>query len=293
MVPLTWLPLVLILCLAVFGLAGYWGTNVLFHPPNMLPHTLWPEQFGFTYEAVAFSTNDGIKLRGWLIPCARATRRTILCCHGWGDNKGDLLKRIHFLGKGFNLFLFDSRSHGESGGDITGNSYLEARDFDAALRFLKAARPEWASRLGVFGLSMGAVMAVRGMAEHPDFRCAVFESPFRSYRAVAAQFTWNNYRLPFFPFVWAILLVARLRLGGDPESCSPSLHVRRLSGRPILFIAAENDPLMPVSVVRSLYDDAGKPKEFYLSPGAFHGGCWEADAEGYRRKLMEFFEKNL
>ena len=292
---MTPLLIILVLSLAVLGAAAYayWGANRLFHPPKMIPHTIWPDQFGLAFEPVDFRSEDGIRLRGWLIPCGTATGRTILCCHGWGDNKGDLLKRIQFLSRKFNLFLFDSRSHGESEGTMTTIGYLERRDFDAALRFLKTARPGWAAHLGLFGLSMGAVMAIRGMAEHPDFQCAAFESPYRSFGEVIAQFTWNNFRLPYFPFVWAILLRIRGFLGDNPETCSPSRYIGRLPRRPILFIAGELDPLMPVRVVRALCDSAAEPKEFYMAPGATHGRCWEADARGYREKLTSFFDKSI
>ncbi|HAH06585.1 MAG TPA: hypothetical protein DCM05_08670 [Elusimicrobia bacterium] len=278
--------------LLLFASAAAWGASVIFHPPRMIAHTIWPDQFSLSFEKVQFQTDDGLLLRGWLISARKPVRRALLCCHGWGDNKGDLLKRIHFLADEFNLFLFDSRSHGESEGKITGNGFLEARDFAAALRFLQERRPEWVS-LGLYGLSMGAVMAIQGMADRPVFACAAFESPYRSFREVVAQFSKNNYRLPYFPFVWAVLLAVSWRLRADPESCSPALHIGRLPKKPLLFIAAENDPLMPVPVVRWLYERAASPKEFYLVAGAFHANCWEAGGEEYRRRLTSFFKEHL
>lgn len=289
---MTWL-LAAGLLLLLFAAAAAWGASVLFHPPRMIAHTIWPDQFSLAYEKAQFRTEDGLLLRSWFVPARKPSDRTILCCHGWGDNKGDLLKRIHFLADRFNLFLFDSRSHGESEGRITGNGTLESRDFDAALRCLRESRPGRAGRLGLYGLSMGAVMSIRGMADNPVFACAAFESPYRSFREVVAQFTKNNYRLPYFPFVWAVLQVIRWRLGEDPEACSPVLHVGRLPRKPLLFIAAENDPLMPVPVVRGLFDLASPPKDFYLVPGAFHANCWEAGGEEYRRRLSSFFEEHL
>jgi pimeloyl-ACP methyl ester carboxylesterase len=271
----------------------WWGSNIVFHPPKMLPHIVWPEQFGLAYVPVSFRTSDGLKLRGWLIPAERATDRTILCCHGWGDNKGDLLKRIHFLAKGFNLFLFDSRSHGESDGEITTIGVLERRDFDSALAFLRKERPSWGVRLGLFGLSMGAVMAVRGMADHAELLCAALETPFVSFGRIVTSFTRRKYRLSYFPFVWAVLKLIRWRIGEDPELCSPRLHAHKLRGRPAFLVTGELDGLIPPGELREFFESMPEPKEFWVVPEARHGLCWEAGGEEYRRRLFAFFDRNL
>jgi pimeloyl-ACP methyl ester carboxylesterase len=280
-----------ILSLTIFA---WWGSNTLFHPPKMLPLAIRPDRFGLPYEDVSFITEDGLRITGWLIACAgKPTDRTILLCHGWGDNKGDLLQRVHFLAQSSNLFLFDSRSHGDSEGTITTDGWLEARDLDAALAFLTKERSAWAGRLGVFGLSMGAVMAVRGMAAHPELRCGAFEAPFRTFNEVVARYAWNSFRLPAFPFAWAILMMVRLRLGTDIEPMSPLYHLSALGGRPKLFIAGERDRLMPLEEQRSLHAQSPEPKDLYVVPGAPHGRCWELGGEAYRRRLLAFFDERL
>ncbi|HVE13681.1 MAG TPA: alpha/beta hydrolase [Elusimicrobiota bacterium] len=289
----------MILALALAALAvvlcaaAWWGANVVFHPPKMLRTLARPGDFSLPYSAVEFSTFDGPKLKGWLIPAARETDRTVMLVHGWGDNKGDVLERFHWLRESFNLFLFDSRAHGESGGPLSTIGHLEAVDVDAALACLRAERPAWAERLGFCGYSMGASMAVHAMARDLGVRCAVLESPFRSFNDVVARFAWNHYRLPRFPLVYMILAVIRLRLGTDPEPSSPIYHVARLAPRPVLFIAGSEDRLMPEADVRALHAAAGEPKELWVIAGARHGKCHEVAGEDYPRKIREFFDKNL
>src|SRR5262245_42479634 len=103
----------------------------------MLPMEVWPDQLGFTYEAVEFKASDGVRLKGWVIPAATRTDRSLMLCHGWGDNKGDMLGRTDFLHAQFNLFYFDFRHHGESGGDRTTLGAWESRDISAALACLR------------------------------------------------------------------------------------------------------------------------------------------------------------
>lgn len=277
-------------CAAAFG---WWGSDIVFHPPRLLPLEIVPEQFGLSCDRISFRTSDGLTLKGWAIPAAVETDRTLLVCHGWGDNKGDALRRFHFLARRHNLLMFDSRSHGESEGTVSTVGCLEALDFDAALAFFRGAYPRWTSRLGVVGLSMGAGMAIRGMAEHEAFRCAVLESPFDSFADVVRQFTWSTYRLPFFPFAWLVLLFVRLRLGRDPEPCSPGLHLPRVPARPLFFIAAGRDSWMPLPVTRRLFASAREPKELWLIPEATHGHCQETAGPQYERRIGEFLERSL
>jgi len=90
-------------------------------------------------------------------------------CHGWGDNKGELLAKTFFLNSvgGFNLLYFDHRSHGESGGEYTTIGCLEVLDFQAAMAYLRQHRVHCLRRLGVFGLSMGAAVALNFALRHP------------------------------------------------------------------------------------------------------------------------------
>lgn len=278
--------------LAALFYACWWGTNMVFHPYRMLPNAVFPEQFGLAYEKVSFPSDDGLTLRGWLIPAAKATDRTVFFCHGWGDNKGDMLRRFHPLAADFNLFLFDSRHHGESDGDYSTIGSLEARDFGAALSWLKANHPAWTRRISLLGLSMGAAMAVRGMGVHGGFRCALLESPFRSFNRVVHQFAINAYRLPYFPCVWLTLVLVRARAGHDPEPFSPVRYAADMPAVPLFFIAGEKDALMPLSEVKALYETCKQPKELWVVPNGEHGRCQEAAGPEYDRRVREFFLAN-
>jgi len=272
---------------------GWWGSDIVFHPPRLLPSEIVPEQFGLACERVSFRTPDGLTLKGWVIPAAEETDRTLLVCHGWGDNKGDALRRFYFLARRYNLLMFDSRAHGESEGRTSTIGCLEALDFDAALGFFREAYPRWTSRLGVVGLSMGAAMAIRGMAAHDAFRCAVLESPFESFNDVVRQFTRSSYRLPAFPFAWLVLLFVRLRLGRDPEPSSPAHHIGRMPAKPLFFIAGGRDSWMPLPVTRRLFAAAREPKELWVIPEATHGHCRETAGPEYERRIVDFLERSL
>ncbi|MBI3549427.1 MAG: alpha/beta hydrolase [Elusimicrobia bacterium] len=285
--------LVLAGLLLVLFLAAWYGSHFLFHPPFMLKMDTFPDKFGLPYEKVSFKTEDGLTLAGWLIPSARQTDKTVMICHGWGDNKGDVLERLHFLAKEFNLFLFDFRFHGESEGHMTSLVYYETRDTKAALEFLARAKPAWRRNLGTFGHSMGATLAIWAASTHPDVKAVAVESPFASFNEVVNQFACVNYHLPYFPFGVMTLAIMRWRLGLDPEPFSPIYHVGRISPRPTFFIAGEKDMLMPLEVVRKVYERSGEPKALWTVAGAAHRFCAEVGGAEYQRRLIEFFAKAL
>lgn len=291
----VWVTALMLLAAGLLGLC-YWGAGLILHPPAMSPMWIFPEQFGLRYERFAFKTADGLELRGWLVLSPTGDQRTILMCHGWGDNKGELLKMTYFLNAsaGFNLCYFDFRSHGESEGEITTIGGLETRDFDAALAWLKTARPELTQRLGVFGLSMGAAVTVACLPRHAEFKCAVVESPFSDYRGVIQRWAWNNFRVPRFPIIDLVLWMLRLRVGDTRiDDFNPVSAVGKMPPRPFLVIGGERDDLMPVDDVSRIYAAAPQPKQLWLVPEAIHAKCHEFSGLEYETRVSSFFAKNL
>ena len=285
----------LALAAALFGLC-WWGAGVVLHPPRMSPMSIFPEQFGLRYEKIAFSTRDGVELKGWFLPSPDGGTRALIMCHGWGDNKGELLKKTYFLNAraGFNLLYFDFRSHGESGGEITTIGGLETIDFAAAAAWLRENKPDLALRAGAFGLSMGAAVAVAAMPDHPGLRCAVVESPYSDYRGVVARWAWNNLRVPEFPLVAAAMWILRRRVG-DPkvDAFNPVEAAGRIAPRPLFVIGGEKDDLMPEDDVRRVFDAAKEPKQLWIVPGAEHAKCREAAGAEYDARVAGFFSRNL
>lgn len=271
-------------------------SGVILFPPEKSPLAVYPERYGLRYDKFSFDTKDGLTLKGWFIPSSTGDKRTILMCHGWGDNKGHLLERTHFLNSasGFNLLYFDHRSHGESEGEITTIGYLELIDFEAALDYLKAQKPQCLERLGVFGLSMGGAVGVMAMARHPEIKAAVIESPFTDYRTVVRTWAWNRFRIPYFPIVMLTLLILRWRVGhNDVDSYSPIRVVSSIAPRPLMMIGGSLDALMPESEVRELYEKAGQPKELWIIPGADHAQCFKVAGLEFESRVAGFFKKNL
>lgn len=292
---MIWLAVVPLAAAALYGIC-WWGAGIILHPPAMSPMWIFPEQFGLRYEKISFKTRDGLELKGWFIPSTTGDRRTILMCHGWGDNKGELLKQTYFLNEngGFNLLYFDFRSHGESEGEITTIGGLETIDFDAAAGWLRAAKPEFAEKVGVFGLSMGAAVTVASLPKHPTLRCAVVESPFSDYRTVIKRWGWNHMKVPYYPLIALTLFILRSRVK-DPEidRFNPVEAAPKIAPRPLFVIGGENDRLMTPEDVKKVFGAAKEPKQLWMVPDAWHAKCREAAGMEYDTRVTGFFSRNL
>lgn len=254
-----------------------------------------PDQYKLAHEAVEFSTADGVRLKGWFLPAPGGeSGRTIIFCHGWRANRGEMLRDTWFLSElGINLFYFDFRASGESKGEVSSVGYLETRDFDAAYEFLKNNRPHAAEAVGVFGTSMGGSVAIYAAAKYPELACLAAENAFLSYNKVVANWSWRRLKTPYFPLVWLTLFFVRRKLKTDPEPYSPLYNADKVRV-PSIFINGDNDDLVPVRDAEALFGLCGSPKkEMLMIAGASHAKCAEVGGEIYRKRVSAFFAEYL
>ena len=122
-----------------------------------------PTQLGLPFDDFRFSASDGeSQLSAWFIP-AKNPKGTIIFLHGVADNKmsGLLLAKV-FHDHNFNVLLYDSRAHGESGGRFCTYGYHEKYDVQKAIdevRKIGRVKNIVIGNIGVFGTSMGAAVA--------------------------------------------------------------------------------------------------------------------------------------
>ena len=285
--------------IAVIALTTLWfcmrAARKVLHPASKRkPLTIWPDQYGLPYENISFKTQDNVQIKGWFIPCAEESVKTIILMHGWGMNRSDILKNTYFLRDlGFNLCYFDFRALGESGGKTSSIGYLEVNDVSAAIKFLKETRPQLCQKIGLYGLSMGAMVAICEAARNPEIMCVVAEASYYSFRRVVSRWAWVRHRVPYFPLIPIILHYIRKYLGANPERYSPKYNIPKISPRPIFIFHGRRDNIVPGSQARMLYKKAKDPKEMWIVPGATHNKCAEVGGYEYKQRLADFFREHL
>ncbi|MBC7259625.1 MAG: alpha/beta fold hydrolase [Chloroflexi bacterium] len=251
-----------------------------------------PAEYGLEYEEVTFTSEDGIPLRGWLIP-AQEARRAVIFLHGHaGSMDPDLKYAPWFHERGISVLMFDFRGHGRSGGRYVSMGYFERRDLLAAERFLLG---RGYTRIGVLGFSMGGAVAISGAPLSQNIRAVAADGSFVWLRDAIYE-GMRERGIPGAPAKCLAFLAVKLadwRLGADLEEADPGLWASKVAPRALLLIHGEQDPYTSTEEVRAMFASAGAPKELWVVPGAGHRNVDEVEPEAYKQKVLEFFERYL
>jgi dipeptidyl aminopeptidase/acylaminoacyl peptidase len=255
-------------------------------------------------EAIAFESDDGVPLKGELLPSTGD--RAVVLVHGihshrWDGQAPELARALSEAG--FHVLVLDLRGHGRSGGETLGLGVREGEDVAAAVDFLldRGFEP---GTIGVHGLSYGAAATLHAAASRPEVGAIVADSAFADIREVAGGEIRRQTVLPG----WAVAglmpglgLMARSLLSIDLAEASPALAAARISSRPILLIHGDSDPITPVDHARRL-GDATPAAELWILPGRQHteGIRLAPDysensplRDAYLHKVTDFFDRSL
>jgi len=253
-----------------------------------LVHT--PQEYDLRAETVTVATPDGLRLNAVWVP-AGGSRRAVAVLHGRGGSLDNDLHRAPFLhAAGFNVLLIDFRAHGRSPGRVATFGYLERRDVQGAVGFLKARGMQ---AIGLLGFSYGGMAALLAAPLCPEVKAVISDSgPARLRSAVAGQAV--ELGLPrWLGSALGTLGVAltSVRLGVNLFRYEPVRWVGRIAPRPVFLIHGELDPYLPDFA--ELVAAAGEPKQVWSVPGVGHTKVSEACPDEFHRRVLEFFERYL
>jgi len=239
-----------LICYGAVVVAVYFlQDRLLYYPLREIAAT--PAAAGLDFEEVRFQARDGTALHGWYVPAADA-RATLLFCHGNAGNISHRLDSILIFNRlGLNVFIFDYRGYGLSGGR-PGEKGIEL-DAHAAWRWLVEGRHSDPSRLIVFGRSLGGAVAA-GLAGTRRCGAVILESVFTSYPDM------GRVHYPWLP----VRLIARYRYAAIEK-------VSRFTV-PALIVHSPEDEIVPFGHGRALFGACPEPKYFLEIRGGHNDG---------------------
>ena len=247
-----------------------------------------PGDLGLDYEAVRFTTDDGVTLSGWLVPAARQTRTAVIVLHGFsGHRLPELAAFVPWLRERHHVLQFDFRGHGESDPGWVTLGTLERRDVAAAVEFLRSGG---LGPVALFGVSMGAAIAIVSAPDLP-VAAVVADAAFAELRhPIASRLREQGYPLNE---LGSRAIVAAAAVRTRSRLADPIRMVSRIAPRPLLVIAPKADQLISWRQSLRLYEAAGEPKELFVVEGAGHAEAYAVDPEAYRRRVLDFLERHL
>lgn len=257
-------------------------TSVFFQPQNIQYMT--PNQIGLAYEDVYFSSKDGVRLHGWLLPAQGNAKGTILFLHGNAENISTHIRSVFWLPEQhYNVFLLDYRGYGFSEGSP---SLAGAQiDINSAMNYLLRRSDIDHERIVILAQSLGGSLAIYNVAHSPyrqNIKALISESAFSDYRMIVRE------KLDSFWFTWPLKWPLSITIDDD---YSPLPVVNSVSPIPFLVIHGDKDNTVPVLHGKALFAGAGEPKELWIVP---NGGHIEAFRDmHYRQKFLEYLTKKL
>jgi uncharacterized protein len=269
-------PLRMVIALLIIAVLGY-GAAVLY---LMTQETRLVFQAGqtlpdgrprFPYEQLNIPRSDGARQFAWIMPepSANADAPWVLFLHGNAATIAAKVNIAHYgeLRKlGLNVMAPEYRGFaGLDGLPTEGALALDAR---AAYDYLRTVRKVPASRLVIYGWSLGSAVAVR-LASEVESAALILEG------APSSIVNVNQQQYPFVPI--------RLIMRNPFDSIDRIDRVRV----PILFLHSPEDAVIPISEGRRLYEAARGDKTFVEVRGG-HVDPTTVDTERFYGAIRTF-----
>lgn len=287
---------------------GAFTANKLTVPKRLFDESRNPKTYGMAYEDVSLISRDGsTRLAGWYIP-SESNERVILFVHGRNASRtaaygsapaedgtqpipGRLLELTSALNKaGFSVFLIDLRGHGQSGDGRFSFGVKERLDVLAAIDWLKAKGYQ-PGKIGVLGLSLGAASSIGATVAEPAVGALVIDSSFAELTPIVESKWVEESGLPKI-FLSSTKLMVRLMYGWNMAAVNPSEEISRVSPRPLMIIACQDDIVVPAVHFQNLKAAAPAAKTWVL-PHCIHGMTYNADPTEFEKQVIGFFYASL
>lgn len=244
------------------------------------------EVIPFAYENLAFSTPEHLQVHGWY--AISQNRAVVILLHGYKGNRADYLEPAQVLVEnGYGVLLLDLLAHGESEGRVL---TLNGAEVLAALDYLQTRSDVDANRIGVWGFSLGGLVAIQAAAQEPAVQAVIADGPFP---VVAAQdmpipVTLEDWLwVPFDRVQWQLL-----KFYGVSPAMPTTEALKHIAPRSLLLIAGiENRGEQ--RVLQKYYREAGEGAELWEVAGANHVESWMMSRSLYESKMLIFFKQTL
>lgn len=292
---LTVIILILLAILAVVLISGYQSWTLL-HPEKK-PIDTFSSNIVPEYRDISFKSIDkSIILKGWLFQ-AKSSDRAVIFVHSYGNNRlqfgiktVDLIKE--FLNKGYNVFTFDLRNSGESGGKDTTFGYNEKEDIQAAINYMNS---QGSKHITLMGFSTGASASILAAAESKSVDVVIADSP---YADLNEYFSNSLNKWTHMPALLLNKTVSfAMEVTGDIDTANASpINVLTAEKPPhLLLIHGTGDKLIPVENSIELFQKYSalnsSGAEFWRTEDNGNATSFEKYPEEYLNRVFTFLEK--
>lgn len=246
--------------------------------------------------SVKVHSKYGYEISGTYIKNPISTENTVILVHGIGQDQWNSLKYGDiFLDLGYNIFIYDQRCHGGTGGAHTSYGYFEKDDLAACYQYVHKQNPN--GKIGIHGESLGAATSMLYAEAYGNNDAIAFLvedcgwSDLKDLYIARAE----DYKVPTLlrpVLIEYLSVVCKLRSGFFLEDVAPLSKANKLT-MPVLFIHGDSDTFIPTNMVYELYNaKINGIKQLYVTVGSDHAQSLKLNSKMYKEKL-QYFLKNM
>ncbi|MBN1138185.1 MAG: alpha/beta fold hydrolase [Anaerolineae bacterium] len=244
------------------------------------------------FQPFRVTTEDGVEIAG--VASRDGFPRAVVLSHGVADSKDghQLVAMAKVLAEDFDVYLFDYRGFGESGGGSTFGA-REVLDLKAVLDLVNSRGYR---KVGVVGNSMGGMVSVMEVATYRNAQAVVTAGSPASFKLVTGmRASLGRWAVDYWLGRALYEMGSQVRVAAGFVPIEPFLSADDLSPIPYLVIHGTEDPLVDVSDARRLYEAAREPKELWIYEGGGHSisdlGLQFGDE--FRFRLRDWLDRQL
>jgi pimeloyl-ACP methyl ester carboxylesterase len=243
---LAFVPVIIVLAVAAFV---YKGTH-----PRRQGVEIDPSSQGVFYDPVSFTTEDGVRIEGWLVPMYDATlvlakrdevlrkkHPAVVLVHGFGQNRQQVLPLVKPLhDAGFVVLAVNTRGCGQSEGSGSTFGLREALDIQAAIFALRGLAYVDGRRIGVVGVGTGATAAMITARKDATVAAIVLDRPVTGAKDIIADYIGPTHH----SFLWMQPLCKwgfEMAYRVDAEELDSERYASILKSRPVLMLDTPTD----------------------------------------------------
>lgn len=256
----------------------------LFVGPTFYKDTIEPQP-SFSYQNISLQTSDHIPIDAWY-SATDSAKTCVILVHGYSLNKSVMNNEAAmFRHWGFSVLLIDLRGHGKSGGSSTTFGVKETDELQKAFQFVKH---QGYSNIIVYGMSLGAVVAMKATAENKINPSAVIaDMPFGKLR--------NHFRkraellgFPSEPFATLVTAWIGIENNFNGLSYDITLYAPEINC-PVLVQWGKKDQYIMQNEIENIYHHlASKNKKLVMYPDAGHELFLRNDPAVWQKEVQTF-----
>lgn len=262
-----------------------WELDDDFRPPRAsMPLDAADAELGF--RSVMITPAGGERVAGFYAP--GSGERVVVVVHGSGADRRSMMPLARLMVRqGIGVLAIDLAGHGESGGAVHWDEG-ERLSLRYAIDWLIGDAAGAPRAIGVYGFSMGAMVALQVMVADPRIQALALAGAFTTTRELFAHQSGRKKILASWPWL-AATVYGGMRFWRD----QPIDLIARVAPRPLLLITGANDKIVPPLMTEQLYAKALAPKDQLTVEGAHHGDYAEVAPADFGAKVAAFFREYL